>query len=402
LNSTATELSGFEFVAAQFGQTAESFENALGKMTQKIGEAREGSEKTSVAFQAMGLDVNRLAGLSAGGAFEEIGERFRELPNAADRAALAVELFGKRGKEVIPILMEGRAEIEKQIDRGREMGAVMGEEMVIKLALGQQAIIDFKKSIEGFGNKVATEMSGPLKWFVDNVLGWYVDRAKDAIELTRLASMKPKDFFEGKGREKGEAMLAVGEMLKRDQAKIEGPNIVARLEAHKKEAKELEKIAEKTTKHMEELHKHSLAEEKRAMEEWSRAAQRLADEARSPMEKFIDRLKELKEAFAERAIDLRQFGQLAAKAGAEVERAFNKHKELADHGMRAGIAAADISTSGGASLDISAGRALQDISMRNDAIQEQQLEQLKSHEVILQAIERNTGRPAVEFGVAGD
>ena len=69
---TASQLDELHFAAMQVGVSADEMDQTLGKLTQKIGEARAGSKETAIAFQALGLDINKLGRESTGQALREV------------------------------------------------------------------------------------------------------------------------------------------------------------------------------------------------------------------------------------------------------------------------------------------------------------------------------------------
>ena len=85
------------------------------KLNINLVKAAEGNEDLARKFQALGVDVKDANGqvVPADKALKQIADRFADMPDGAQKAAAAVALFGKAGADLIPLLNEGAASMEK-------------------------------------------------------------------------------------------------------------------------------------------------------------------------------------------------------------------------------------------------------------------------------------------------
>jgi hypothetical protein len=370
VGSTASELSGLHFAALEVGSSAETVDQAIGKMVQKIGDAREGGEKTSVAFKALGLDINKLSQESAGEAVKDIADAFQKVPNHADQAALAVELFGKRGRELIPLLDQGRAGIEAFITKGKEMGAVLTEDQVGAMVQAETALKEMQAAWSGLVNELAAAVAPILKEIV-GILSDIVRGVHDAIH--NLAA-----FFTG-DKTADELRKEAAEHKKREEAaKIASDNIVKKLKEEEKAHKQLQEEAKKAAKEADEAAKK--------VEERGR---RVAESVREPMERFNETFYDLKNLLDAGAISMQTFERAALKAASEVEKA-NKVREDTVR-LTGGVAAADVNTTAGASLQLTAARASRDIANAEKTNAEEQLIEAHRHTELLKDIKAAIG-----------
>jgi hypothetical protein len=76
--------------------------------------AETGKGPAAEALQTLGISAVDAAGKlrSTDQVMLEVSDRFQQMPDGAQKAALAVQLFGKAGAEMIPMLNEGRQAIE--------------------------------------------------------------------------------------------------------------------------------------------------------------------------------------------------------------------------------------------------------------------------------------------------
>ena len=119
---SAESLSELGFAAEQSGTDLATLEAGLRKMQRSIADAAGGSQAAQEALAALGLSVNHLAHLSPEEQFKLIADRIARIPDPTMRAAAAMELFGRSGTMLLPLLIQGAAGIEALQQQARELG----------------------------------------------------------------------------------------------------------------------------------------------------------------------------------------------------------------------------------------------------------------------------------------
>ncbi len=87
----------------------ESVQKSTAKFNKNLGEASMGTGDARKAFQNLGLSLKDNDGHMIG-AYEQMGkisDRFKDMPDGASKTTLAMQLFGKSGASMIPILNQG-------------------------------------------------------------------------------------------------------------------------------------------------------------------------------------------------------------------------------------------------------------------------------------------------------
>jgi hypothetical protein len=108
-------LAKFSKAAATSGTDIDAVAKSLGKLSKGMYEAAEtGKGPTADALKALGISAKDAAGnlKSADQVTLEIANKFKTMPDGVEKTALAMQLFGKSGAEMIPMLNEGGAAIE--------------------------------------------------------------------------------------------------------------------------------------------------------------------------------------------------------------------------------------------------------------------------------------------------
>ena len=118
----------------------------LTKLNVNLVKAAEGNEDLARKFQALGVNVKDANGqvVPADKALKQIADRFADMPDGAQKAAAAVALFGKSGTELIPLLNEGAASMEKFTYK-------VGEDFAARSDLFNDTITELGIKTQGFG-----------------------------------------------------------------------------------------------------------------------------------------------------------------------------------------------------------------------------------------------------------
>ncbi|MCC6427320.1 MAG: hypothetical protein IT435_10930 [Phycisphaerales bacterium] len=121
-------LSELGFAADLAGTDLETLEAGLRNMQKNLVEAAQGSAGAGKALALLGLTVQDLAGLSPDQQFKLLADRISKVRDPALRAALALEVFGKSGTKLLPLMSEGAAGIETMQEEARRLGLTVSTE----------------------------------------------------------------------------------------------------------------------------------------------------------------------------------------------------------------------------------------------------------------------------------
>jgi hypothetical protein len=221
------ELSQYNYALGLSDVSHESFEKGVKSLSQRLVESTDATSKASRLFTLLG--VNTRAGVTP--AIEQIANTFARLPDGATKAALAVELFGKTGMDMIPFLNQGADGIRKLKEEAVRLGLVMDEETAkaaerfndnmkgltaTSQRLGIALVNESAPSLEriaaamkeaavegGFLNAIWVGMGGSLAELIGLNDKWDAAKQirsaqKEVVRLRELVnSTKPKDLGDG-------------------------------------------------------------------------------------------------------------------------------------------------------------------------------------------------------------
>ena len=146
-------LQGYSLAAKLAGVDTEQFGAAVQKLAVNIGKATPG-DALDKSLRAINLSVQELRALSPEDQFSAIGNAISQLPTAADRAAAAVEIFGKQGAALAPLFREGAASLEELQAKAERLGVIVSETQVNNVADMNDAFDLVRATIEGIVGQV--------------------------------------------------------------------------------------------------------------------------------------------------------------------------------------------------------------------------------------------------------
>ena len=115
-------LSELQFVFGQAGVEAADLETAIKKMQKAVVEAANGSRGANELIARLGLSVADLAAMTPEEMLSAFADGLATVSNPSERAALAMELFGKSGTKLLPVLAQGAEGLARMREYARDLG----------------------------------------------------------------------------------------------------------------------------------------------------------------------------------------------------------------------------------------------------------------------------------------
>jgi len=144
------------------GIDSASLNKGMGIFVRKLAEARVNGGAVSETMRAIGLDVDKLAGMNPVEAFKQVSDVIGKIPDQAEKVRIAVSLFGREGIKFVDTLMQGSAAVDKMradIDR---LGLSISAEGVASVETMNDAFGRAGKAVEGIWNNVTTALAPTL------------------------------------------------------------------------------------------------------------------------------------------------------------------------------------------------------------------------------------------------
>ncbi len=141
------DLSTFAYAGKLSDVSAESLARGVKSLSQKMIEAGDATSKAGQLMKVMGVDA-RGQTLPA---IEKMADVFKNLPDGPTKAALAVEMFGKAGMDMIPLLNQGSEGIRKMREEAERLGLKMNDETAKAAEQFNDNLRAVKASADGLG-----------------------------------------------------------------------------------------------------------------------------------------------------------------------------------------------------------------------------------------------------------
>lgn len=134
---------GIEFVAKQMTKaTLEARKLADG--IEGIEVAGSDAGKAAEGFRKLGIDAKTFAELPLDQQILAIAQGMDGIPEEGDKIAAAIDLFGAKGKEMIPLLIQGHQSLQEEFERT----AVVSNEMVAQIAAADDELARMSNTVK--------------------------------------------------------------------------------------------------------------------------------------------------------------------------------------------------------------------------------------------------------------
>lgn len=149
LGVTAEEASRLSAVGQRLGLDTDALSLSFGKFSKFVIDSSDklAEHGISVARTRDGhVDFEKTLG--------GVADRFKAMPDGVEKSALAMELFGKSGKDMIPLLNKGRDGLKEMGDEAARMGLVFDDKALASAKRLRDAQKDLREAFEGAKNSI--------------------------------------------------------------------------------------------------------------------------------------------------------------------------------------------------------------------------------------------------------
>lgn len=170
-NIGVEDLQAYAYVGDILGTDLETITGAQTKLTRSIAEAHAGNKDAIQSFQELGVSIYDAEGnlRTADDVFWDVLDALGKIEDPVLRDALAMQLMGKSAQDLNPLIKAGSEEIQKYMDKAKELGLVMSEDQVAALANLNDSWSTLKFQFGAVGNVIAATLAPALQDLIDNV-----------------------------------------------------------------------------------------------------------------------------------------------------------------------------------------------------------------------------------------
>lgn len=181
------------YAAKMTGSDVSDIGNAM-KFLQKNTDAamealKSGSETGGEAFKRLGINVEELKALTPDQQFMTMATALAGVTDEGERTALALQVFGKGGSALLPMLADGATGLTDFMAKARELGIVMGTDAVESGDKFGDSLDTLNSQLGAVGAVIATTLLPVLQPLLDDLSKAIVavgQWAKENPELTKV------------------------------------------------------------------------------------------------------------------------------------------------------------------------------------------------------------------------
>ena len=120
-------LSGLSFAAKAVGVDMETLATGLERMSKSAFAAATAPAGATNAYSRLGISVRDAAGniRPAEDLFLDLAHKFSDMPDGVEKTAAAMQIFGRGGAALIPVLNQGKQAIAEILDYAQRTGAIL-------------------------------------------------------------------------------------------------------------------------------------------------------------------------------------------------------------------------------------------------------------------------------------
>lgn len=159
-------LSRLKFAAEQNDVDFSSLTVALKRWQVTLSQASSGSQDAASSLKLLHLNASALKSLSLEDQLKTIADQFARIKDPADQTRIAVELFGRSGEQLVPLLRQGGAAIGDLTAEADRLGITLDKNTTTAVDRADKAIKKLLATLSAAGQRavgsIAESIVGPL------------------------------------------------------------------------------------------------------------------------------------------------------------------------------------------------------------------------------------------------
>lgn len=159
------ELSKLQYAADLSGVSMAQLTTGVGRLSQNLEEfASTGGGEAARVFKALGIEATDANGQlkSSTQIISEVADRFAGMRDGAEKTAFAMELFGRSGRDMIPLLNQGSAGLRDMMQEAEQLGLVISDRTFTASEQFNDNLNRLGKVMDGVWNEVVDKLAPAL------------------------------------------------------------------------------------------------------------------------------------------------------------------------------------------------------------------------------------------------
>jgi len=163
LGVTTQALAGLQHAADLTGVSSKALNKGLLDMTVKVQDAAKGTGEAKDALKELGLNAQVLAKMSPDQQFKKIAEAMKSVEHHGNKVAIAYDLFGAKGTDLINTLALGEAGLNQTAKEAELLGLSLNRVDAAKVEAATDAMTKSAGVVKGLGNAITVTLAPYVK-----------------------------------------------------------------------------------------------------------------------------------------------------------------------------------------------------------------------------------------------
>jgi TP901 family phage tail tape measure protein len=148
------------FAAESSGVAVGAADTAMVKFNRAIGEATDSTTEQAKAFAKLGVDIRDADGNIKPliDLLPEVADGLAAQGSQAERTSAAMDLFGRAGADLLPMLQNGSEGLRELFERSEELGGEMSGDLARSGERATQAMLEFEKAGAGVARSLGSSI----------------------------------------------------------------------------------------------------------------------------------------------------------------------------------------------------------------------------------------------------
>lgn len=177
------EFQALELAAGEAGLSSEGLANGLRFLNRNIAEAIHGGGEQAKVFGQLHIALKNADGSTrgVGDVLGELADRIKDIPDAARQTQVAMELLGRHGAQLLPLLKQGSAGLEEARKQLEELGGGMSKEFVEQAHAAEAATVRLEFATKGLKSQIASALFPAFS----ELVGWFTHLTADLVRFNK-------------------------------------------------------------------------------------------------------------------------------------------------------------------------------------------------------------------------
>lgn len=191
LGVAVESLQAYRHAASLADVSNEELQTGLSRLVKTASDAASGLQGANQGFASLGISVTDATGKLKGTdtLFEEVADRLSKMEDGSEKTAIAMDLFGRSGANLIPLLNEGRDGLREMREEVEKLGISISEDAAKNAEAFNDNMTRLQRLAGGFATQVMSELLPAMAGYSDSLVeaAKNSDGLKTAAEYTATA-----------------------------------------------------------------------------------------------------------------------------------------------------------------------------------------------------------------------